>query len=130
MSIKEQIKTLKERHMMDIPIEYEEFIKETSFFDYVDSIVTVGSIEVELNHFLKEDDENPSRDLLSWYSYARDERIEYLTIAMGYGNEEFAIKIKGKDVGGVYCIIQNEDVTIEKICNDFNEFKKFLTKEN
>ena len=129
MSVIEQLKILKERYSMKIPKEYEEFIESTEPFDYSDSILKANDIEIELNHFLKEDEGNPSRDLLSWYSYSEAERVDYLTIAMGYGNEEIAIKVKGNDVGGIYYIDQTEDVIIKKLYNNFNELKKHLAKE-
>ena len=129
MSVIEQLKILKERYSMKIPKEYEEFIESTEPFDYSDSILKANDIEIELNHFLKEDEGNPSRDLLSWYSYSEAERVDYLTIAMGYGNEEIAIKVKGNDVGGIYYKYQTEDVIIKKLYNNFNELKKHLAKE-
>lgn len=130
MEIIKQINYLKQHYQMAIPQEYVDFISKTDFFDYADTMLSTNGMEIELNHFLKEDDEYPSRDLLSWYSYAAKEREDYLTIAMGYGNEEIAIKVKGRDCGGVYYIEQTEETTVKKLYHNFNELKKYLTKEN
>lgn len=130
MEITKQINYLKKHYQMAIPQEYVDFISKTDFFDYADTMLRANGMEIELNHFLKEDDEYSSRDLLSWYSYAEENRKDYLTIAMGYGNEEIAIKVKGHNCGGVYYIEQTEELVVKKLYNNFNELKKYLTKEN
>jgi hypothetical protein len=129
MNITQELRYLKDHYSINIPDEYEKFINETEFFDYTDTLLKSNELEIELNHFLKVDKDNPSRDLLSWYSFAKSSRADYLTIAMGYGNEEIAIKVIGKDTGGIYYIDQIEDVIIKKLFNSFSDFKAQLKKQ-
>ena len=129
MDVNENLSKLKNRLGMIIPKDYEKFIQETNIFDYADVIIKVDNIEIEINHFLKVDNTNPSLDLRGWYFFAEPERIDYLTIVMGYGNEEIAIKTLGKDVGGIYFINQaEEEVVIKKLYDNFNDFKEVLVK--
>ena len=128
MKILKKILELKDQYNMCIPSDYIEFIKDTQFFDYSGSVIKSGKFEIELNHFLTVDSENPSRDVLDWYGFAKDERIDYLTIAMGPWNEEFAIKVYGDNLGSIYYIDQNDDenIIIEKLFDNFKEFKDQL----
>lgn len=126
MDIIERLNYLKSHYQISLPDEYEQFVKELQFFDYSDSVIKANGLEIELNHFLLVDEEFPSRDVQRWYFYAEEERKDYLTIAMGYGNEEIAIKVKGDDIGGIYYIDQTEEVIIKKLFDNFNDFKKQL----
>lgn len=127
MNLIEKLNYLKLQYKMILPIEYEKFVQSIQFFDYSDSKIKANGVEIELNHFLIVDEENPSRDILRWYSFAEKGRRDYLTIAMGYGHEEIAIKVKDADNGGVYYIDQTEEVIIVKLFDNFDEFKKQLT---
>lgn len=125
------INELRKKFKLNIPETYVNFIKEIDMFQFSWDIVKVDDKEIELNHFLGYDPEISSRDLYKWYLVSSVEREEYLTFAMGFGNEEIAIKVKGNNLGTIVLIAPNQDdvIVIQKMCNDFNEFKKLLTKE-
>ena len=127
MDIIAKLLELKKRYKMVIPSDYEEFIVNTNFFDYSGNVIKIDGIEIEINHFLKVDSQNPSRDVLSWYTYAKKDRIDFLTIAMGFGNEEIAIKTRGDKLGAIYYIDQTESVVIKKLFCNFSELKSQLT---
>lgn len=126
MDITEKLNHLKSHYKMILPKDYEDFVKGIQFFDYSDSVIKANGLEIELNHLLLVDEKFPSRDVQRWYFYAEEERKDYLTIAMGYGNEEIAIKVKGDGLGGIYYIDQTEEVIIKKLFDNFNDFKKQL----
>lgn len=126
MDIIEELLELKKRYKMVIPSNYEEFIKNTNFFDYSGTVIKIDGIEIEINHFLKVDPQNPSRDVLNWYTYAEKDRIDFLTIAMGFGNEEIAIKTRGDNLGTIYYIDQTESVMLKKLFCNFNELQSQL----
>ena len=128
MDILKKISKLRKEYKMYIPSDYEKFIKKTGCLDYSGSVIKSGKFEIELNHFLTVDSENPSSDVLRWYSYAKNFRSDYLTFAMGFWNEEFAIKVYGDNLGSIYYIDQNDDenIIIEKLFDNFKEFKSQL----
>jgi len=125
------VNKLRSEFGLNIPEEYVGFVKKIDMFQFSWDIVKVGNKEIELNHFLGYDPEISSRDLYEWYLFASDEREEYLTFAMGFGNEEIAIKAKGDNLGIIVLISPDKDdnIVIQKLCNNFNEFEKKLTKE-
>ena len=125
------VNKLRSEFGLNIPEEYVGFVKKIDMFQFSWDIVKVGNKEIELNHFLGYDPEISSRDLYEWYLFVSDEREEYLTFAMGFGNEEIAIKAKGDNLGIIVLISPDKDdkIVIQKLCNNFNEFEKKLTKE-
>ena len=65
-----------------------------------------------------------------WYVFNKEQLTDYLIFAFGGFNDEFAIKVKGEDIGKIYHIESNEDEKeIEYICESFNRFVEIL-KEN
>lgn len=128
--IEKGIEKLKNEFGLTIPKEYEDFVLSIEMFDYSWSILSIDGIEFELNHFLGVSGE-ASQDLYLWYMFADDSRLDYLTIAMGFGNEEIAIKVKGKDLGRVVLIdkINEENIRIRLMYNTFSEFKIKLMED-
>ena len=130
-NIEYDIEKLKKDFKLTFPEEFIDFLKSIDMFQFSWNIVKIGNKEIELNHFLGHDSEISSRDLYTWYLVSSVEREEYLTFAMGFGNEEIAIKVKGSNLGTIVLISPNKDnkIVIQKLCNNFNEFKNFLIKE-
>lgn len=124
------INKLKKEFDLVIPEDYVDFVKGIDMFQYSWDIIEVGEEEIEINHFLGYDVDVTSRDLYKWYLFADSERLDYLTFAMGFGNEEFAIKVKGDNLGEVALIAPDQDgnIEIKKICNNFSEFIKKFNK--
>lgn len=115
-------------YKMQIPAVYKEFAEKIGYFDYADSLITANGMEIELNHFLLVDEKYPSRDILDWYCLSSDGREDFLTIAMGYGNEEIAIKVRRGGVGGIYYVDQREDLKIIKMFDCFEDLLKQIKK--
>ena len=114
-NVGKSIEKLKSVYGISLPNEYIEFLTKIDMFEYPWVNVNVNGVEFELNHFLGYDEDSSSRDLCDWYAFANDERIEYLTIAMGFGNEELAIKVKGSNLGEIVLISpdNNEKLNIQ-----------------
>ena len=127
-NIEKNIESLEKKYNLIIPKEYIEFVKKIDMFEFSWKIVKVENTEFELNHFLGYNKDVSSQDLYDWYLLAESVREDYLTVAMGFGNEEIAIKVKGNNLGEIVLIEQNEDdeIIIKKICNNFNQFEKIL----
>jgi len=129
-NIEKSIEKLKSVYGINLSNEYIKFLTKIDMFEYSWVNINVNGIEFELNHFLGHDEE-PSRDLYKWYAFANEERKEYLTIAMGFGHEEIAIKVKGDNLGEIVLISpdNNEKVKIQKLCDDFKSFLEILKEE-
>ena len=128
MEIVKNLEYLINKYDMKIPCEYIDFIKNSEFFDYNNCKISVFDVDLVLNHFLKVDEQNPSRDVCAWYFFGDEEREEFLTIALGCGDEEIAIKVKGENLGGIYLIRKEENLTIKKLFDNFVDFKNILIK--
>jgi hypothetical protein len=129
--IEKNIEKLKAEFKLTIPQEYVDFAKKIEMFQFSWTVVKFGNTEFEINHFLGCSEDSSSQDLYKWYLFADERRTDYLTIAMGFGNEEIAIKAKGDHIGEIELIAPNKDgkVIVEKICDNFNEFVKILKSE-
>lgn len=127
-NVEKNVEVLEKKYNFIIPKEYIDFVKKIDMFEFSWKIVKTENFEFELNHFLGYNKDVSSQDLYDWYLFADSVREDYLTIAMGFGNEEIAIKVKGNNLGEVVLIEQNEnnEIIIEKICNNFNQFEKIL----
>ena len=129
-NVNKSIEKLKSVYGINLSDDYIEFLNKIDMFEFSWLNININGVEFELNHFLGYDEES-SRDLYKWYAFADDERIEYLTIAMGFGSEEVAIKVKGDNLGEIVLISLdiNEKVKIQKLCDDFASLLKILQEE-
>lgn len=129
-NIEKSIEKLKSVYGINLSNDYISFLNKIDMFEYSWVNVDVNGVEFELNHFLGCDEES-SRDLYKWFAFADEERKEYLTIAMGFGNEEIAIKVKGDNLGEIVLISpdNNRKVKVQKICDDFKSFLNILQEE-
>ena len=127
-NVEKNIELLEKKYNLIIPKEYIEFAKKIDMFEFSWKIVKVENTEFELNHFLGYNKNVSSQDLYDWYLLAESVREDYLTVAMGFGNEEIAIKVKGNNLGEIVLIEQDEnnEIIIKKICNNFIQFEKIL----
>ena len=120
-----EILQLHQKFKLEIPDTFSTFIVECNKMPLPVSIVIDG-VTVEIASFILTDDEYTESDLYYHYVMGADETRDYLAFAYGFGNDEFAIKVKGDLVGGIYYIDNLSEGTkrIRKICDSFQQFEK------
>lgn len=122
--------TLRRDFSMVISDEFIDFIKNRKKFDYAGQIVNYGNYEAEFNNFLLSETNDIQDSILKWYILSNDERKEYLTFAFGGNNDEFAIKVSGDNLGGIYHIFNRteDELQINFMFKNWKEFVKELQK--
>ena len=131
MNIVDEIATLKKRYNLQIPDDFIQFMKDKKNTCIINVPIIIEGEEYIIGSFITVDEKMNGSDLYKRYMMCPDETAEYLAFACGFDNDEFSIKVKGDDIGGIYHIDfpDEENIRIKKIFNTFFDFEQFIKRE-
>ena len=128
MTVAEEIILLKERFKLHIDDDMISFLCNEKNTNIKNIPIVIDDEEYIVGSFIKTDAEMNGSDLYKRYVMCPHETAEYLAFACGFDNDEFSIKVKGDDIGGIYHIDSpdEENIRIRKIFTTFSDFEQFI----
>ena len=131
MTVAQEIILLKERFKLHIDDDMTSFLCNDKNTNINNIPIVIDGEEYIVGSFIKTDEEMNGSDLYKRYIMCPYETAEYLAFACGFDNDEFSIKVKGDDIGGIYHIDSpdEENIRIKKIFNTFCDFEQFIKRE-
>ena len=131
MTVAEELALLKENFNLHIPDEMVSFMSNEKRTSIRNVPIIIEGDEYIIGSFIKTDAKMNGSDLYKRYVMCPYETAEYLAFACGFDNDEFSIKVKGDDIGGIYHIDSpdEENIRIRKIFTTFSDFEQFIKRE-
>ena len=131
MTIFEEFILLKENFKLQIDDDMLLFMCNEKNTNISNIPIVIDGDEYIVGSFIKTDTKMNGSDLYKRYVMCSSETAEYLAFACGFDNDEFSIKVKGDDIGGIYHIDSpdEENIRIRKIFTTFSDFEQFIKRE-
>ena len=128
MTVAEEIVLLKENFKLQIDDDMVLFMCNEKNTNISNIPIVIDGEEYIVGSFIKTDAKMNGSDLYKRYVMCPDVTLEYLAFACGFDNDEFSIKVKGDDIGGIYHIDSpdEENIRIKKFFNTFYDFEQFI----